>query len=430
MPNAACYIFVRRHWALQKLGSETLRKLFGATAPKDSVYRWEAVDRSGRSLTGEMRGRSEAVITTALRRQGLRPGKIRRLRMSAGRPVTDKDVALFTRQLATLMRAGVPLLRSFDIVAQGNSNPGASKLLSAVKAEVENGSTLAQSFGKFPKVFDPLYCNLVGAGEQAGILEGVLERLATYREKTVALKRKIRSALFYPIAISVVAVVITAIIMVFVIPSFKSVFESFGAELPLPTQLVMGVSDFVVEYGIVLFGALGAMIYGALWSCKNVLAVTRAVDTYSLRLPVFGELLEKAAIAKWTRTLSTMFAAGVPLVKALDSVAGSTGNFVFEGATRRIQAEVASGTALTVAMAEQKVFPVMVTQMTSIGEESGALDEMLAKVAEFYESEVDDAVGAISSLMEPLIMVVLGTIVGGIVISLYLPIFKIGSVAG
>jgi type IV pilus assembly protein PilC len=398
-------------------------------SPKDPVFRWEAKDRSGKLVRGEMRAPSEAVVTTVLRKQGLVPGKIRKTKSTVGKAVTDKDVALFTRQLATMMKAGVPLVRSFDIVGQGHSNPSVTRLLSDVRSEVENGATLAQAFGKFNKIFDPLYCNLVAAGEKAGILEDVLSRLATYREKTVALKRKIKSALFYPMSIIAVAVVITAIIMIFVIPSFKSVFSSFGAELPMPTQIVMGISDFVVAHWLLIFGGLGGGIYGALWSVKNISSVRRKVDIYSLKLPVFGDMLLKATVAKWTRTLATMFAAGVPLVEALNSVAGACGNVLYEDATKRIQAEVTQGTTLTSAMEVQNLFPTMVTQMTSIGEESGALDEMLGKVADFYEEEVDEAVATLSSLMEPMIMVVLGGIIGSMVIALYLPIFKMGSVA-
>lgn len=398
-------------------------------ANKDPVFRWEAKDRSGKVVTGEMRSPSEAVVATSLRKQGLSPGKIKKLRATSGKPITDKEIALFTRQLATMMRAGVPLLKSFEIVSQGHTNPSVSKLLNDIKSEVENGSSLAQAFGKFPKMFDTLYCNLIAAGEQAGILEDVLSRLATYREKTVALKRKIKSALFYPLSIIAVAIVITAIIMIFVIPSFKSVFAGFGADLPTPTLIVMSISDFFVSYWYLIFGGLGGSIYGSNWAVKNIPAVSQKVDRAVLKMPVFGELLMKATIAKWTRTLSTMFSAGVPLVESLNSVAGACGNYVFEIATKRIQAEVATGTSLTAAMVQQNIFPNMVTQMASIGEESGSLDSMLSKVADFYEEEVDDAVGAISSLMEPMIMVVLGGIIGSMVVALYLPIFKMGSVA-
>jgi type IV pilus assembly protein PilC len=396
---------------------------------KIPIFRWEAKDRGGKIMSGEMRAQSEAVVTTSLRKQGLSPIKIKKLRASTGKAITDKEIALFTRQLSTMMKAGVPLLKSFEIVSQGHTNPSVSKLLNDIKTEVENGSSLSQAFGKFPKMFDTLYCNLIAAGEQAGILEDVLDRLATYREKTVALKRKIKSALFYPLSIIAVAIIITAIIMIFVIPSFKTVFEGFGAELPAPTQIVIATSDFIVANWFLLFGGLGGAIYGSMWAVKNVPKVKQKVDIYSLRAPVFGDLLMKATIAKWSRTLATMFAAGVPLVESLNSVSGACGNYVFEIATKKIQAEVAEGTTLTSAMLQQGVFPNMVTQMASIGEESGALDKMLGKVADFYESEVDDAVGAISSLMEPMIMVVLGGVIGSMVIALYLPIFKMGSVA-
>jgi len=324
------------------------------------------------------------------------------------------------------MKAGVPLLQSFDIVGKGASNPAVSRLLVEVKTEVETGSSLAAAFRKYPLYFDTLFCNLVAAGEQAGILETLLDRLASYKEKILAIKSKIKSALFYPIAIIAVAFIITAVIMIFVIPAFKQVFESFGASLPGPTVFVMTVSDYFVEYWYIIFGVLGGGLYGFMEAWKRSVAVQIFMDRLALRVPVFGDLIRKSTIARWTRTLSTMFAAGVPLVEALESVGGASGNHVYMTATRQIQAEVSTGTALTVAMQNSNVFPSMVLQMCSIGEETGALDSMLSKVADFYEQEVDDAVEALSSLMEPMIMVVLGTLIGGMVVAMYLPIFKLG----
>jgi len=325
-----------------------------------------------------------------------------------------------------MMKAGVPLLQSFDIVGKGHANPAVARLLMSIKTDVETGSALASAFRKFPLHFDALFCNLVAAGEQAGILESLLDRLATYKEKILAIKSKIKAALFYPVAIIVVAFVITAVIMIFVIPAFKQVFTSFGADLPAPTLFVMGVSDFFVHYWYIIFPVIFGGVWGFLELWKRSVPVQIFMDRWLLRLPVFGDLVRKSTIARWTRTLSTMFAAGVPLVEALDSVGGASGNYVYVQATKDIQRKVSTGTSLTVSMQESGVFPNMVVQMVSIGEESGALDAMLSKVADFFEAEVDDAVEALSSLMEPLIMVILGVLIGGMVIAMYLPIFKIG----
>ena len=325
-----------------------------------------------------------------------------------------------------MMKAGVPLLQAFDIVSKSASNPAVGRLLIEIKAEVETGASLAQAFRKYPLYFDALYCNLVAAGEAAGILESLLDRLAIYKEKTLAIKAKIKSALFYPVSIVVVAIVITAVIMIFVIPAFKSVFASFGADLPTPTLIIMDISDWTVGNWYIVFLAMGGSVYGFLEAWKRSLAVQIFMDKISLKMPIFGSLLRKAAIARWTRTLSTMSAAGVPLVGALDSVGGASGNYVYLQATIKIKAEVSTGTSLTVAMQNANVFPSMVLQMCMIGEETGALDAMLSKVADFFEAEVDDAVDALSSLMEPIIMVVLGTLIGGMVVAMYLPIFKLG----
>jgi type IV pilus assembly protein PilC len=394
--------------------------------PKEFTFIWEGKDKGGKTVRGEMRAAGENMVQASLRRQGVTVSKVKKQKLGGGGSVTEKDVALFTRQMATMMKAGVPLLQAFDIVGKGATNPAVARLLFDIKTEVETGSSLAQAFRKYPLYFDALYCNLVGAGEAAGILEQLLDRLAIYKEKTLAIKSKIKSALFYPVSIIVVAVVITAVIMIFVIPAFKSVFSSFGADLPTPTLVVMGISDWMVANWYIIFPIMGGAVYGFLESWKRSLAVQIFMDRLSLKLPIFGSLLRKAAVARWTRTLSTMFAAGVPLVEALDSVGGASGNYVYLQATIKIKGEVSTGTALTVAMQNAEVFPPMVIQMCSIGEETGALDAMLGKVADFFEAEVDDAVEALSSLMEPIIMVVLGTLIGGMVVAMYLPIFKLG----
>jgi type IV pilus assembly protein PilC len=329
-----------------------------------------------------------------------------------------------------MMKAGVPLLQSFDIVGKGHSNPAVSKLLNDIKTDVETGSSLSSAFRKYPLYFDALFCNLVGAGEQAGILDSLLDRLATYKEKILAIKSKIKSALFYPVSIIIVAFVITAVIMIFVIPAFKELFSSFGANLPAPTLAVMAVSDFFVDYWWAIFGSIGGGLWFFLYTWKRSEKMQGTMDRLLLKLPLFGALIRKATIARFARTLSTMFAAGVPLVEALDSVAGASGNRVYYDATKKIQSEISTGTSLTVSMQNSEVFPNMVLQMVAIGEESGALDSMLSKVADFYEAEVDDAVDALSSLMEPIIMVVLGTLIGGLVVAMYLPIFKMGAAVG
>jgi type IV pilus assembly protein PilC len=397
---------------------------------KESSFLWEGKSRDGKQMRGEMRAASEAVVQSTLRRQGITNAKVKKQRFKSGGKIVEKDIALFTRQLATMMKSGVPLLQAFDIVGRGHSNPSVGKLLLDIKADVETGSSLSQAFRKFPLYFDNLYCNLVAAGEQAGILDTLLDRLATYKEKILAIKSKIKSALFYPISIIVVSFVITAIIMIFVIPAFKEVFKSFGADLPAPTLIVIAISDFFTAYWWAIFGGIGGGIYFFIQSYKRSEAMQFAFDRYSLRIPVFGDIIRKSVIARWTRTLATMFSAGVPLVESLYSVGGAAGNNVYKVATRQIQSEVSTGTNLTQAMQNSNLFPNMVTQMVAIGEESGALDSMLSKVADFFEAEVDDAVEAMSSLMEPMIMVVLGTLIGGMVIAMYLPIFKLGAVVG
>jgi type IV pilus assembly protein PilC len=395
---------------------------------KEFNFTWVGQDKAGKTVRGEMRATGEAQVNATLRRQGIKVGQVKRQRLGRGGKITDKDITLFTRQLATMMKSGVPLLQAFDIVGKGHSNAAVARLLLDIKTEVETGSSLKQAFEKHPLYFDALYCNLVGAGEQAGILDSLLDRLATYKEKILAIKSKIRSALFYPLAIIVVAFVITAVIMIFVIPAFKQVFTSFGADLPGPTLFVIYISYIFFDYWYAIFGGLGFAIWLFLWTWKRSEKMQIFMDRALLRMPVFGDLVRKSAIARWTRTLATMFAAGVPLVEALESVAGAAGNYEYYVATKKIQSEVATGSSLMSAMQGTEVFPNMVLQMVAIGEESGSLDAMLSKVADFFDQEVDDAVSALTSLMEPMIMVVLGTLIGGLVIAMYLPIFKLGAV--
>jgi type IV pilus assembly protein PilC len=395
---------------------------------KEYNFAWEGKDRSGKTIKGEIRAGGANVVQATLRRQGILVVKVTKKRMKSGGKVSDKDITLFTRQLATMMRSGVPLLQAFEIVAKGTDNPAVAKLFTDIKQDVETGTSLSNAFRKYPLYFDDLFCNLVGAGEAAGILDDLLDRLATYKEKMQAIISKIKSALFYPVSILGVAAIVVAVIMIFVIPAFKKVFESFGAELPAPTLIVMAMSDFTVTYWYLVFGIPGAAIYFFLQSWKRSQKVQFFMDRLLLKVPIFGPVVRKATIARWLRTLSTMFAAGVPLVEALDSVGGASGNIVYLLATKKIQSEVSTGTSLTAAMGNANVFPNMVIQMASIGEESGSLDAMLGKSADIYEREVDDAVDGLASLMEPLIMVVLGTIIGGLVVAMYLPIFKLGAV--
>jgi len=395
---------------------------------KEFVFEWEGKDRNGKPVRGEVRAAGENQVQATLRRQGVLVQKLKKRKTASARRIKPKDIAIFTRQLATMMKAGVPLLQSFDIVGRGNPNPSVNKLLNQVRTDVETGTSLSAAFRKHPMYFNALYCNLVEAGEAAGILEDLLDRLASYMEKTEAIKSKVKSALMYPAAVVVVAFVVVVVIMIFVIPAFKEVFASFGADLPAPTLLVIAISEFFVAYWWIILGALGGGSYFFMQAWKRNLKVQRVMDRVLLKVPVFGTLVEKSTVARWTRTMSTMFAAGVPLVEALDSVGGASGNSLYADATTQIQREVATGTSLTMAMNNARIFPSMVLQMTAIGEESGALDHMLGKAADFYEQEVDDMVAGLSSLMEPIIIVVLGVIIGGIVVSMYLPIFQLGQV--
>ena len=399
-----------------------------ANRVKEYTFIWEGKNREGKKVSGETHATTESVVKSILRRQGISVSKVKKQRYRTGKKITEKDITMFTRQLATMMKAGVPLLQSFDIVGRGHANPSVGKLLLDIKSDVETGNSLSTAFRKYPLYFDTLFCNLVQAGEQGGILDALLERLAAYMEKMLAIKSKIKSALFYPIAIMAVAVIVTVVIMLFVIPAFKEIFTDFGAELPMPTQVVIAMSDFFVAYWWIVIPVPVAAIWFFFYTWKRSEIMQMAMDRYLLRVPVFGDLIRKSTIARWNRTLATMFAAGVPLVESLDSVGGASGNHVYKVATHHIRNDVSTGMSLTTSVQSTNLFPNMVTQMISIGEESGALDDMLGKIADFYEAEVDDAIAALSSLMEPMIMVVLGVVIGGLVIAMYMPIFKLGAV--
>lgn len=396
----------------------------------DPLFKWTALDRNGKKAHGEYRAAGDAALKTMLRKQGYTKIVSKKVKVRRARKITDKDITFFTRQMATMLRSGVPLLQALDIVGKGHDNPSMGRLMNSLKSDIEVGNTLRDAMARHPKHFDALYCNLVEAGEQAGILETVLDRLALYKEKTLAVKSQIKSALFYPTAIIAVAFLVVAVIMIWVIPAFKDLFSSFGADLPGPTKMVMHISEFFVSYWWAIFGGIFGTIYGVRKLFKSSVMLQHRLQRYLLRAPVFGNLVYNGAVARWSRTLSTMFAAGVPLVESLDSVGGASGNIVLQEATTSIRDNVSVGVTLTDAIVDTGVFPNMLVQMTKIGEESGTLDEMLSKVADYYEAEVDNAVAALSSLMEPFIMVFLGVIIGALVIALYLPIFKMGQAVG
>ena len=400
-------------------------------ALKLNLFAWEGTDKRGNRVKGESRGTNPNLIKADLRRQGIVPLKVRKKSALAsagkGKAVQAKDIAIFTRQLATMLNSGVPLVQAFDIIGKGHENPRMQQLVMTVKGDVEGGSNLADSLRKHPLHFDDLVCNLVEAGEAAGVLDTLLDKIATYKEKTEALKSKIKKALFYPTAVIVVAFIVTAILLIFVVPQFESLFKNFGADLPAFTQMVVNMSRFMQDYWYLVFGGIGGIVYGLLQAKKRSRKFNHTLDRLVLKLPIVGDILTKAAIARYARTLSTMFAAGVPLVEALESVSGATGNIVYADAVLRMRDQVATGQQLQLAMTQTGLFPNMVVQMVAIGEESGSLDSMLSKVADFYEREVDDAVDGLSSLLEPLIMAVLGVLVGGLVVAMYLPIFKMGA---
>ena len=396
-----------------------------------SPFLWEGTDRKGKKVKGKSMAANEAAVRADLRRQGVVPKRIRKQSkglFAGGGTITSADISIFSRQLATMLGAGIPLVQAFDIVGAGHENAAMQKLIAAIKADVEGGSSLAESIAKHPLHFDDLFVSLVEAGEQAGALETLLDKIATYKEKTEAIKKKIKKALTYPAAVLVVALVVTTILLIFVIPAFEDLFQGFGADLPTFTRMVIDLSKFVREQGFLIATMMGGSVAAFLYFKKRSRAMRHFLDRMMLKAPVIGPILEKAAISRYARTLSTMFAAGVPLVEALESVAGATGNIVYELAVLQIRDEVSTGQRLQVAMENTNRFPNMVIQMIAVGEESGSLDEMTAKVADFYEEDVDNAVDNLSSLLEPLIMSILGVLVGGLVVAMYLPIFKLGAV--
>lgn len=403
-----------------------------ADAIKKHTFAWEGMDKSGRRVKGEMNGTSVSLINATLRRQGVNPLKVKKkakpLFQKSAKKIVTKDIAIFSRQLATMMQSGVPLVQAIDIAGRGHANANMQDLLMSLKGDVEAGGTLTEALAKHPYHFNELYVNLIGAGEQSGNLENMLNEIADYQEKTEALKSKIKAALFYPTAVIVVAGIIVTILMIFVIPAFGDMFSNFGADLPALTQMVVNMSEFFVAKWYIMFGVLAATVVGFSQAKRRSKKFAHFLDRASLKIPIIGDILEKSAIARFSRTLSTMFAAGTPLVEAMDSVAGACGNILFYDATLKMRDEVATGIQLQQAMKDSELFPNMVIQMVMIGEESGSVDHMLAKVADWYEQEVDDAVSSLTSLLEPIIMAFLGVVIGGLVIAMYLPIFKMGQV--
>ena len=399
--------------------------------PKLNSYTWEGVDKQGKKVKGEMDAGSVALVNTLLRRQGINPLKVQRRRgelFKIKRKIKPKDISIFTRQLAIMLQSGIPIAQAFDIVGKGHENPSVQQLINSIKQDIESGTSLTQALGKHPLYFDALYCNLVAAGEQAGILDGILEKLATYKEKIETIKGKIKSALFYPTAVLVVAFIITTVLLMFVVPQFESLFKGFGADLPALTKMVVNMSRVFQDWWWAIIGSIVGAVVAASYMYKRSLAAQHAMDRFLLRAPVIGVIVKKATIARFARTLATMFAAGVPLVEALDSVSGATGNRLYYEGTLAIKNDVSTGMQLQAAMNTTGLFPNMVIQMVAIGEEAGELDKMLNKVADFYEGEVDDAVAALSSLLEPIIMVFLGVVIGGLVVAMYLPIFKLAAI--
>jgi type IV pilus assembly protein PilC len=395
------------------------------------LFIWTGTDKRGVKVKGQTRGSNPSLIKADLRKQGIKPLSVRKqstlFKTTEKKKILPKDIAVFFRQLATMMAAGVPLVQSFEIIGRGHDHAGMRELLLSIKADVESGTALSDALAKHPLHFDALVVSLVNAGEQAGVLETLLDNIATYKEKTEALKAKIKKAMFYPTAVIVVAIIVTAILLIFVVPQFEDLFSNFGADLPAFTRFVVNMSEFMQAKWWLVLGVVIAAGVGFSQTKKRSLAFNRALDRLVLKLPIVGPIMHKAAVARYARTLSTMFSAGVPLVEALESVAGATGNVVFSDAVLMIRDSVATGQQLQFAMSQTGLFPNMVEQMVAIGEESGALDAMLAKVADFYEAEVDDAVDALSSLLEPLIMSILGVLIGGLVVAMYLPIFKMGA---
>ena len=410
--------------------AEQKRSLFGSRS-KGKRFTFEGKNiETERLVRGEVVAKDEEEARKKLQRRGIRPLRISKVKTARKRRITQEDITVFTRQLATMMKAGLPLMQAFEIVARGHSNPSMTEMLMQVRSDVEQGSALGKSFSKYPKYFDRFYCNLVSAGESGGVLESLLDKLAVYKEKTQAIKKKVKTALTYPIAIIVVAIALIFIMMMFVLPAFKEVYANMGAELPRLTQLVMSLSDLFVDYGWIMIVLLIVSAFGLYKLHEKSPTFQKRIDALILRLPVFGSIVRKATIARWARTTSTLFAAGVPLVEVLDSVAGASGNILYEEATQDIRAKVTQGLSLTSSMQSTDMFPNMVIQMAAIGEESGSLDDMLNKAAEFYEDEVDNSVSRLSHLMEPIIMVVLGSLIGILLIAMYLPLFNLGNVVG
>lgn len=402
-------------------------------ARKADIFIWEGRDKRGQKIKGEVGGQNVAIVKASLRRQGINPTKVRKKPkplFGGKRRIRPKDIAVFARMLATMMSSGVPLVQAFDIVGRGHENKGMQDLLATIRADIEGGSTLSDALGRHPHQFDELFVNLVQAGEHAGILDDILDKIATYKEKTESIKAKIKKAMFYPTAVLVVAFLITAILMIFVVPEFAKLFTGFGADLPAMTKFVVNISEIFQHYWWLIFGSIIGTVVGILQAKKRSRAFNHFFDRVLLKVPIVGMILNKAAIARYARTLSTMFAAGVPLVEAMTSVSGAVGNVVYGEAVIKMRDEVATGTQLNVSMQKQGLFPNMVVQMTAIGEEAGSVDSMLGKVADFYEEEVDNAVDSLSSLLEPFIMVILGTLVGGLVVAMYMPIFQMGKVVG
>ena len=404
-----------------------------ATSASKITYIWEGTDNKGNRNKGEISARSDAIVKAELRRQGIRPIKVKKKPKAlfggmSQKPITPKDIAIFSRQLATMMASGIPLVQAFDIIGKGHEKPAMQDMLADIKSQVEGGSTLTEGLSKYPYHFDELFCNLVEAGEHAGILEELLVKIAEYKEKTESLKAKIKKALTYPIAVLVVAGIVTAILLIFVVPQFESLFQSFGADLPAFTQMVVELSEFMQEWWWAVFGVIGVAVFVTMQIKKRSRKFNHLIDRMVLKMPIIGDIMNKAAIARYARTLSTMSAAGVPLVEALESVAGATGNIVYSEAVLKMREQVATGIQLQQSMKNVELFPHMVVQMVAIGEEAGSVESMLAKVADFYEEEVDNAVDSLSSLIEPLVMAILGVLVGGLIIAMYLPIFMMGSV--
>lgn len=404
---------------------------FSLFAKKEKRFIFEGRhSASDKLVNGEVSAFTEEEVRKKLAKRGIRPLQINRVKTTSKRKITQEDITVFTRQLSTMIKAGLPLMQAFEIVARGHGNPSMTEMLMEIRSNVEQGSTLSRAFSNHPKYFDRFYCNLVAAGETGGVLESLLDKLAVYKEKTQAIRKKVKTALTYPVSVIAVAIGLVFVMMIFVLPAFKEVYANMGAELPALTQTVMDMSDFFVSYGWMVLIALGFAIYGFLKLKARSIKIQRRMDAILLRMPIFGDIVRKGTIARWGRTTATLIAAGVPLVDVLDSTAGAAGNLIYEEATREIRTRVIQGLSMTSGMRATELFPNMMVQMSSIGEESGSLDDMLNKAAEFYEDEVDNAVGRLSAMMEPIIIVILGLVIGTLLVAMYLPLFNLGNVVG